>query len=152
VADSEGAGKANPSIAVIEAASETVGSVSELAGAFGATVLEPAWWPADVDQISYSLDRFPDRALYRIGSTRDDGVPICVIGHREIPGAGRPVGEWRAPRELATVHGLIGLVGVPPRLQAVVHQERLAIHLIGYETEDEIISTANSLRRVNPDW
>jgi hypothetical protein len=49
------------------------------------------------------------------------------------------------------LRGLIGRVGTPARLQAVVHDEQLAIHSIGYETEDEIISAVRSLRRVKPD-
>lgn len=100
--------------------------------------------------------RFPgvDRAgrdRYRIGSTRHDDASICVVGHREVSGAGRADGEWYAPQQLATVRGLIGRVGIPPRLQAVAHQEKLAIHLIGYETEGEIMSAATSLRRVSAD-
>jgi hypothetical protein len=42
-------------------------------------------------------------------------------------------------------------VGIPPRLQALVHREKLAIRLIGYETEEEIISVARSLRPVSAD-
>jgi hypothetical protein len=140
-----------PSVSSTEAVTETYSSVSTLARAFGAPVLEPAWWPADVGQISYVLARFPDRALHRIDSTRHDEVPICVIGHREVPGAGRAAGERYEPRELAPVRGLIGRVGIPPRLQALVHHEKLAIHLIGYETEEEIISAARSLRQVSAD-
>jgi hypothetical protein len=117
---------------------------------------EPAWWPTDVGEISCVLDRLPgvDRAgrdHYRIGSTRHDALPICVIGQYEVPGAGRAQGEWYAPRELAAVRGLIGRVGVPPRLQAVVHKGKLAVHLIGFATEDEIMSAATSLHQVVAD-
>lgn len=49
------------------------------------------------------------------------------------------------------MRGLIGRVGIPPRFQAVVHHEKLAIHLIGYETEREIMSAATGLRRVGAD-
>jgi hypothetical protein len=78
---------------------------------------------SDVETISYVLDLLPRRDHYRIGSTRHEDVPICVIGHREVPGAGRAAGEWYEPSELAQVRGLIGRVGTPPRLQAVVHDE-----------------------------
>jgi hypothetical protein len=143
------------SVEIVEAVSETFESASELARAFAAPVCEPTWWPTDVGKISYVVDRFPgaDRAgrdQYRIGSMRHDGVPIFVIGHREVPGAGRADGEWYAPRELATVRGLIGRVGIPRRLQAVVHQEGLAVHLVGYGTEAEILSAARSLRHIDP--
>ena len=38
---------------------------------------------------------------------------------------------------------------MPTRLQAVVHQENLALHLIGYDIEDEIKRVAMSLRRTS---
>ena len=47
-------------------------------------------------------------------------------------------GEWSEPRQLAHVRGLIGRVGVPPELQAVIYDQGLEIHVIGYDTEDEI--------------
>ncbi len=78
-------------------------------------------------------------------------MPLCVIGHFEVKGAGRATGEWYSPREFAHLRGLIGRVGTPPRLQAVVHDEQLAIHLIGYDTEDEIISAVKSLCLVRSD-
>jgi hypothetical protein len=78
-------------------------------------------------------------------------VPICVISRVEVAGARRANGEWFAPSELAHRRGLIGRVGVPTCLQAVVYDEKMAIHLIGYDTEDEIISPVRNLRRVTPD-
>ena len=141
-------------ISVTEAVPESFDSALELASAFGSPVFEPAWWPAEVGAISYLLFRFPDvdRGVsddYHIGSTRHGDVPIYVVGHREHPDAERAGGEWYAAPELATVRGLIGRVGVPPRLQAVVHHDKLAIHLIGYQTDDEIIGAATSLRRIS---
>jgi hypothetical protein len=109
------------------------------------------WWPEDVEEIDYWLDRFPHRMHYRIGSARHDGVPIYVVGGVEVLGAGRATGEWWEPRELAHLRGLIGSVGVPPRLQAIVYDEKLAIHLIGYDTEQEIMSAVSSLQRVTPE-
>jgi hypothetical protein len=49
------------------------------------------------------------------------------------------------------VRGLIGRVGIPPRLQAVTYEQKLETHLIGYDTEDEIMSAVRSLRRISPD-
>ena len=60
-------------------------------------------------------------------------------------------GEWSEPRELARLRGLIGRVGFPPTLQAVIYDQGLEIHLIGYDTEDEIMSAITSLRRASPD-
>jgi hypothetical protein len=40
------------------AASETYASGVALARAFGSTVLEPSWWPSDVEEIRCSLARF----------------------------------------------------------------------------------------------
>jgi hypothetical protein len=123
-------------------------SAASLATAFGSAVLEPSWWPPDTGAIEYHLDRFPSHALYRISSTRHGDTPICVIGQAEVAGAGRASGTWFAPHELKDLRGLIGNVGSPSRLQAVVHDEGLAVHLIGYDTEAEIVTTAKSLRRV----
>jgi hypothetical protein len=46
---------------------------------------------------------------------------------------------------------LVGRVGIPPRLQVVIYDQQLAIQLIGYEIEDEIMRTVKSLRPVAPD-
>jgi len=139
-------------------ASELYTSALALARAFGSTVLEPSWWPADVEEISHCLARFSSgRTHYEIESTRRDGVPVGVIGHFEAPGGRSPKewleldGEWSEPRELAHMRGLIGRVGTPPMLQAVIYDQQLEIHLIGYDTEDEIMSAVTSLRRVSPD-
>jgi hypothetical protein len=90
-----------PSIEIVEAVSESFHSASALAKALGLPVFEPASWPPDVGEIEYVLERFPggDHPTgdhYRIGSTRHNDVPICVIAHRDVPRAGRAVGEWRA--------------------------------------------------------
>jgi len=138
------------------AASETYTSASALVRAFGSTVLEPSWWPADVAEISYCVARFSSgRAHYEIESTRRDGVPVGVFGHFEAPGGRSPRewldGEWSEPRELAHVRGLIGRVGLPTVLQAVIYDQELEIHLIGYDSEDEIMSAVRSLGRASPD-
>ena len=49
------------------------------------------------------------------------------------------------------MQGLIGRVGLPRRLQAFLYGEDLALVLIGYQTDDEILRTARSLRPVKPD-
>lgn len=150
------AGEPDARVTFEEAASDTYASALALARAFDSTVLEPSWWPAGIQEISYCLARFSTgRAHYEIESIRRDGVPVGVIGQYETPGSRSPRewldGEWSEPRELADVRGLIGRVGVPSRLQAVVYDQKLEIHLIGYDTEDEIVSAVSSLRRVSPD-
>ncbi len=96
-------------------------------------MLEPSWWPADVEEISHCVARFSSgRAHYEIESTRRDGVPVGVIGHFEAPGGRSPKewldGEWTEPRELAHMRGLIGRAGTPPVLQAVIYHQQLEIH------------------------
>ena len=145
-------GDDGPRATVSEADSETYSSAPELARAFGSPVCEPTWWPADIEEISYCLVRSPGGVHYQIGSTRSDGVPVCVIGQFEAALAGRSPrdwlhGEWSEPPELAHVRGLIGRVGIPRRLQAVIYDQKLQIQLIGYDTEHEIMSTVSSLRR-----
>jgi hypothetical protein len=113
-------------------------------------------WPADTEEISYSLDGFPDHTHYCIGSTRAEEDPIRLIGFFEAAWAGRSPrdwldGDWSEPRELVHLRGLIGRVGIPPRLQVVIYDQELAIQLIGYHTEDEIMSAARSLRQIDPD-
>ncbi len=44
------------------------------------------------------------------------------------------------------MRGLIGRVGEPSRLQAVIYDEKLEIQLIGYATEAEIVRAVTSLR------
>jgi hypothetical protein len=135
-----------------EADSDTYGSAPELAHAFGAPVIEPTWWPADIEEISYCLVRSAGGVHYQIGATRSEGVPICVIGHFEAALAGRSPrdwlhGEWSEPPELAHLRGVIGRVGIPRRLQAVIYDQELQIQLIGYASQDEIMSAVGSLRR-----
>jgi Clp amino terminal domain, pathogenicity island component len=138
------------------AASETYASGLALARAFGSTVLEPSWWPEDVEELRCCLARFSSgHARYEILSTRRDGTPVGVIGHHVEGSGGRSPrewldGEWSEPRGLKELRGLIGRVGIPARLQGVIYDQELEMHLIGYDTEDEIVSTVNSLRRVSP--
>jgi hypothetical protein len=147
-------GDDGPRVTISEADSETFSSAPELAQAFGSPVFEPTWWPADTEEISYCLVRSLGGVHYQIGATCGEGVPICVIGHFEAALAGRSPrdwlhGEWSEPPELAHVRGLIGRVGIPRRLQAVIYDQELQIQLIGYDTEHEIMTTVNSLRRTN---
>ena len=133
--------------------SRTYGSARELARAFSAPVLEPAWWPADTEEISYDLVRSgAGGGHYQIGSIRSEGVPICVVGHLEAALAGRSPrdwlhGEWSEPPELKQVRGLIGQVGTPRQLQAVIYDHQLQIQLIGYASHEEIINAVSSLRQ-----
>lgn len=83
-----------PRVTIEEAASETYPTAVELARAFGSTVLEPSWWPADAEEVSYCVARFSSGDThYEIESIRRDGVPVGVIGHFEIAG-GRSPREW----------------------------------------------------------
>lgn len=150
------AGDSGPRVAIQQVPSTSYGSAATLAGAFGGTILEPSWWPADTGEITYSLDGHANRTHYSIGSIRADGVPICVVGFYEAVWAGRSPrdwlrGEWSEPRELEHVRGLVGRVGIPPRLQVVIYDHQLAVQLIGYENEDEIMRTVKSLRPIAPD-
>ena len=82
------------------------------------------------------------------------GDEKLVIGHVEGQRDRSPRewsdGEWSELRELKELRGLIGRVGIPARLQGVIYDQDLEMHLIGYDTEDEIVSAASSLRRVDP--
>ncbi|MEO8967252.1 MAG: Clp protease N-terminal domain-containing protein [Solirubrobacteraceae bacterium] len=149
-------GDDGPRVTITQLDSETFRSAGQLARAFGSPVCEPTWWPADTEEISYCLVRSSGGAHYQIGSTRREGAPICVVGHFEAALAGRSPrdwlsGEWSEPPELAHVRGLIGNVGIPRRLQAVIYDQKLQIQLIGYDNEDEIISAVGSLRRASPE-
>ena len=138
-----------------ETPSTTYDSASALARAFGSTILGPSWWPEDTGEISYVLRGVANRINYQIGSVRADGVPICVVGFYEAAWAGRSPrdwlhGEWSEPPELSDLRGLVGRVGVPPVLQVVIYDQQLAIQLIGYGTDEEIMCTVRSLGLIAP--
>lgn len=142
-------------VEVREASYEPQDDASQLAQAFGSTVVEPAWWPDDTGEISYTLDRFPNHASYRVGGIRNNGVPIAVIGLRERPGDDRSprdwlIGEWDEPSELAHLHGVVGRVGSPVHLQAFLKDCETTIVMIGFETEREIFQSVSSFRRASP--
>jgi len=48
------------------------------------------------------------------------------------------------------LRGLVGWVGIPPRLQTVIYDQQLAIQLIGYRTEDEMMNAVRSLHPIDP--
>jgi hypothetical protein len=137
-------------VTIGEADTEVYGSAVSLARAFGSTILEPLWWPPDAGPIGYRLARFPDCLEHDIVATcsGDDRLTL-VIGHAEVPGAGREAGDWYAPPELEDLRGLVGWTGYPRRLHAVVHDEGLAVHLFGYESQADVVRAARSLRRVS---
>jgi hypothetical protein len=140
-----------PRVTVTEPIVEDYDSPGALAQAFGSALVMPTWWPADAEEVDYHLDRFPNHLSYRIDSLRHRRAPLIIVGDPEIAGAGRATGTWCAPPELASLRGLIGTTGIPPHLQAVVHDAGLAIHLLGYATQAEIIKATSSLRRFEPD-
>jgi hypothetical protein len=137
---------------ITEAVCEPHACAAALAQAFGSSVLEPLWWPKATGEISYTLDRFPHRTNYRIGSVREEGVPIAVIGLVEPEGSKRSprdwlAAEWHEPSELSHLRGLIGRVGIAPHLQAFVWDGDTRVTLIGFASEAEIIQAVNSFRR-----
>lgn len=88
------AGDHGPRVTFEEAASESYPSALALARAVGSTLLEPSWWPADAEEISYCVARFSSgHAHYKIGSIRRDGVPVGAIGHFAAAGGGSPT-DW----------------------------------------------------------
>ena len=137
-AEKAATGTGGPRVTIREMQSETFPNARELAQAFGSTVCEPTWWPADTEHISYRLVRGSGPAHYEIGGTRHGAIPICVVGHAgKADLNGRSPrdwlsGEWSAPPELADLRGAIGAVGTPRRLQAVIYSCGLQIQLIGY--------------------
>lgn len=121
-------------------------SALALAESFGAPVFEPTWWPEDTRKVSYELDALQSDAMYRIGSTRSGGTPICVIGRLEKPGLHLPVGNWSPIPELEAIGGLVSISD--DHVRAVVHQEQQTIHLIGYASEAEVVQAVTSFQRV----
>jgi len=117
-------------------------SALALAESFGTAVFEPTWWPEDTGRVSYRLDG----ATYWIGSTRREGTPIGVIGKAEKPELRLPVGNWSPLPELEAMRGLVSTSD--DHVRAVVHQERQMIHLLGYESEAEVVQAVKSFQRV----
>jgi hypothetical protein len=153
--ETQPSGDNGPRVEIAEAVYETHGSAAALAKAFGSSVFEPLWWPNDAGEISYTLDRFPSHANYRIGSIRAGGVPIAVIGFIELESSARSprdwmAGEWHEPSELSHVNGLIGRVGIPRRLQAFVWDGDTRVTLIGFDSEADIIRAVRSFVRASP--
>ena len=128
------------------AEAEQYGSARALADSFGSPVFEPRWWPKNAGAVGYWLDRLPSSAHYRIGSTRPDGTPICVLGRPENRTGRLPEGDWYQPPELAALRGLVRTNGA--QVHAVIHDEQQTIHLIGYASEAEVVRAVGSFRRV----
>jgi hypothetical protein len=96
--------------------------------------------------VGYWLERLPSHVHYRIGSTRHDGIPICVIGQPENRNGRLPHDDWYQPPALEALGGLVRPNG--SGVQAVVHDEQQTIHLIGFESEAEVVRAVRSFRRV----
>ena len=100
--------------------------------------------------MTYHLDKSPSGDKYRIGSTRGDGIPICVIGRAgEQPERTLPLGDWSRPPALKAWRGRIRTNDA--HIHAVLYREQQTIHLIGYSSESEAVCAARSLRRVTPE-
>lgn len=132
-------------VSAVEIESKDCGAAPALAVGFGGSIFEPTWWPDDAGAVTYVLDESPSRVRYRVGSTRRDGTPICVIG-TAVQEGGLPVGPWSRPPELEPWRGLIRNTG--DHVHAVVQAEQQTIHLIGYASLDEVVHAVKSFRRV----
>lgn len=132
-------------MSAVEIDSKDCGAAPALAEGFGGPIFEPTWWPDDTEAVTYVLDESPSRVRYRIGSTRRDGTPICVMGTAEQEG-GLPDGPWSRPPELEPWRGLIRSNG--DHVHAFVQAEQQTIHLIGYASLDEVVHAVESFRRV----
>ena len=117
-------------------------SVLALAESFGTAVFEPTWWPEDTGKVSYRLDG----TTYWIGSTRREGTPIGVVGKAEKPELRLPGGNWSPLPELEAMRGLVSTSD--DHVRAVVHLEQQTIHLLGYESEAEVVQAVESFQRV----
>jgi hypothetical protein len=135
-----------PRITMREASSTVYPTVEALAQNFDWPVFEPAWWPTDIGELTYEVKVLGSGLAYYIGSVRDDGAPIVVLGQAANPRARLPPDSWRPARELADVGGLIG--GEDGRRRVVLSLEQERVQLIGYRTEADAVRAAQSLRRV----
>ena len=137
-------------VSAVEIDSKDCGAAPALAEGFGGPIFEPTWWPDDTEVVTYVLDESPSRVSYRVGSTRRDGTPICVIGRAgEQRERTLPPGNWSRPSELEAWRGLIRNNG--DHVHSVVQAEQQTIHLIGYASLDEVVHTVKSFRRVTAD-
>ena len=142
-------GAENPGIAVsvLRRPSKRYGSADALAESFGLPIFEPTWWPDDARAVTYRLDKSPSGDMYRIGSTRHAGTPICVVGRAgEQRERTLPPGNWSRPPELEAWRGLVRTNDA--HIHAVLYHEQQTIHLIGYASKSEVVRAARSLRRV----
>jgi hypothetical protein len=127
--------------------SKDCGSAPGLAVGFGGPIFEPTSWPADTGAVTYLLDESPSRVSYRIGSTRRDGTPICVIGRTgEQLERTLPRGNWSRPPELEAWRGLVRTNDA--HIHAVLYPGQQTIHLIGYASEAELVQAVKSFQRV----
>jgi hypothetical protein len=129
-------------VKIVRRRSKRFRSALALAEIFGAPVFAPTWWPEDTRRVSYRLEG----NMYRIGSTRRGGTPICVIGRAEKPELRLPGGNWSAIPELEAMRGVVS--ASDDQVRVVVHREQQTIHLIGYASEAELVQAARSVRRV----
>jgi hypothetical protein len=129
------------------------GSAAELAGAFGAPVLAPAWWPADIHALAHTLGELPGRGpQYQISTARHDGRPIAVIGRAQregdplAPVRGISGLDWHSLPELEAYSGQVSVER--DAVRAVLMRDGLTVQLIGYMSEAEIVRAIESLQLV----
>jgi hypothetical protein len=133
-------------ITMRETSSTVYPTAEALAQNFDLPVFEPAWWPTDIGELTYEIKALGSGLAYYIGSVRDDGAPIVVLGQAANPRARLPPDNWRPALALSDVDGLIG--GEDGRRRVVLSLEQQRVQLIGYRTEAGAIRAAQSLRRV----
>ncbi len=121
-------------------------TVEALAQNFDLPVFEPAWWPTDIGELTYEIKALAPGLAYYIGSVRNDGAPIVVLGQAENPRALLPADNWQPAPELAEPGGLIG--GDDGRRRVVLSLEKQRVQMIGYRTRADVIRAAQSLRRI----
>ena len=110
----------------------------------------PHWWPPDSRGVSYGLMSGAGRSCYRIYTQRANGAPVCVVGLLESCWRGRSPkdwleGDWFEPESLAHVRGIVGRVGTSAALHVALYSNGLAIQLLGYRTDQEILNVVGSL-------
>jgi hypothetical protein len=137
-----------PRAEITEVPSTAYASAHELARAFGSVVFEPAWWPSDIEELTYELLESASGPSYHIGSVRTDGRPIVLIGQREDPRVHLLLENWYEPDALKALGGIAAETGAGYR--AVLRQEQQTVQLIGYLSEAEVTRAALSLNRVAP--
>ena len=130
----------------VPASSQVFASASALAERFGSPIYEPAKWPTRSGPPVYTLDQFPGRTHYRIQVIQEDGTPINIIGFLGQPSQRAGLNGWERVPELESEGGL----GKPRGngIDMVVCKDPQVVHLLGYQTTQDAVEAALSLRLI----